>query len=445
MRSKYYDIIVAVLLIIALLLSILLAGCDLDRAYVDGPSTDNSSKVTLDVINYHVGTDPVAEYYSYLFHSFKLTEEGANVEFRFEEIPTVDAFNQKIKMLISSGDLPDIVLSSASNIVELAARSGKVADLTPYFNADPEWKALFDDRSLSFNTVDGKIYGVPASKEFAFIYYNKDLFAQASLTPPRISFESWDEFFAVCGALKEAGVTPLGMDTADSGWLSNLWFSALIAAQSAAGNDWMNTQHPADFKTPEVLAAAEQLRRMFSEYTTPGAVGGTYDQMAAHFFNGEVAMLPNGPGMIGDFRNPDKVPPGFYDRVGVMLMPMDSIITVPIPGDMVGASDPAKVKAAVAFLKYSTRVDNQLKALEKAGLQPVSPQAAAPGLLKNSDPLRAEALDIASRAKTSCGHIHAYWRRNVVDAFSASLPGLAYGSMTPAEFCAKLSEAALKK
>ena len=48
------------------------------------------------MINYHVGTDYAAEYYSYLFDAFKQTDAGKNVEFNFEEIPTTDAYNQKI-------------------------------------------------------------------------------------------------------------------------------------------------------------------------------------------------------------------------------------------------------------------------------------------------------------------------------------------------------------
>ena len=52
----------------------------------------DDEKVTLSVINYHVGTDYAAEYYSYLFEAFQQTEEGKNVEFSFEEIPTTDAF-----------------------------------------------------------------------------------------------------------------------------------------------------------------------------------------------------------------------------------------------------------------------------------------------------------------------------------------------------------------
>ena len=406
--------------------------------------SDDSGKVVLDVINYHVGTDYAADYYSYLFEEFKKTEEGKNVEFNFEEIPTTDAYNQKIKLLISSGDLPDIVFNGGNNITELAAKSGKVADLTPYFEEDAEWKALFDDTSLEFNTVEGKIYGVPVSKEISYIYYNKELFKQAGIDAPEVAFASWDEFFAACDKLKEAGITPVGMDSADSGWLTNLWMSALIGTAGDAGNQWMNTMYPTDFNTPEVEKAAETIQKMFKEYTTADAVGGKYDPMATHFFNGEVAMFPNGPWMIPDFSQEEKAPEGFYDKVGIMLMPGNGMEMVPTPGDMVGATEEDKIKAAVAFLKFETTPENQIKALEMTGLQPVSNNLDIPAELTESDPLMAEVLEIQHKAEVTYGQNQAYWYQNTIDTFSTELPELAYGNITPKEFCEKLTQSAEK-
>ena len=410
----------------------------------DKESSDDSGKIVLNVINYHVGTDYAADYYSYLFEEFQKTEAGKNVEFNFEEIPTTDAYNQKIKLLISSGDLPDIVFNGGNNITELAAKSGKVADLTPYFDEDPEWKALFDDTSLEFNTVDGKIYGVPVSKEISYIYYNKELFEKAGIEAPETAFASWDEFFEVCDQLKAKGITPLGMDTADSGWLTNLWMSALIGTNGEAGNEWMNTMYPTDFNTPEVEAAAEKIQTMFKEYTTADAVGGKYDPMATHFFNGEVAMFPNGPWMIPDFREPEKAPEGFYDKVGIMLMPGNGMEMVPTPGDMVGATEKEKIEAAVAFLKFETSPENQIKALEMTGLQPVSNDLEIPDTLTESDPLMAQVLEIQNKAEVTYGQNQAYWYQNTIDTFSTELPELAYGNITPKEFCEKLTESAAK-
>ena len=441
MRKK----LVSVLLCAGMIAS-MAAGCGSNEGGNSKQEETKSSdgKVVLNVINYHVGTDYAAEYYDYLFTEFQKTEEGKNVEFKFEEIPTTDAYNQKIKLLISSGDLPDIVFNGGNNIINLAVESGKVQDLTSYFEEDPEWKAQFDESSLEFNSVDGKIYGVPVSKEISYIYYNKDLFEQAGLEAPDVAYETWDDFFKACDTLKEKGITPLGMDTADLGWLTNLWYSGLIGTAGDTGNEFMNAMYPTDYNTPEVEKATTDLQKMLAEYTTADAVGGKYDTMATHFFNSEVAMFPNGPGMIPDIRSEEKAPAGFYDKVGIMLLPEYGMEMVPTPGDMVGAKDPEKIEAAVAFLKFETSIENQLKGLEMAGLQPVSSQVEIPDSLKDSDPLMAEVLEIQPKAKWTYGQNQAYWYQNVIDTFSTELPELAYANITPEEFCTKLSEAAQK-
>ncbi len=441
MRKK----LVSVLLCAGMIAS-MAAGCGSNEGGNSKQEETKSSdgKVVLNVINYHVGTDYAAEYYDYLFTEFQKTEEGKNVEFKFEEIPTTDAYNQKIKLLISSGDLPDIVFNGGNNIINLAVESGKVQDLTSYFEEDPEWKAQFDESSLEFNSVDGKIYGVPVSKEISYIYYNKDLFEQAGLEAPDVAYETWDDFFKACDTLKEKGITPLGMDTADLGWLTNLWYSGLIGTAGDTGNEFMNAMYPTDYNTPEVEKATTDLQKMLAEYTTADAVGGKYDTMATHFFNSEVAMFPNGPWMIPDIRSEEKAPAGFYDKVGIMLLPEYGMEMVPTPGDMVGAKDPEKTEAAVAFLKFETSIENQLKGLEMAGLQPVSSQVEIPDSLKDSDPLMAEVLEIQSKAKWTYGQNQAYWYQNVIDTFSTELPELAYANITPEEFCTKLSEAAQK-
>lgn len=422
----------------------LTTGCGSDGKSSKNDTKSDDGKVVLNVINYHVGTDYAADYYEYLFDAFQKTEEGKNVEFKFEEIPTTDSYNQKIKLLISSGDLPDIVLNGGNNITALAAESGKVQDITSYLDDDPEWKAMFSDQDLEFNSYEGKVYGIPVSKEISYIYYNKDLFKKAGIEAPDVAYSTWDEFYEACDTLKAKGITPVSMDSADLGWLSNLWYSGLIGTAGDEGNTFMNTQYPTDYNIPVVEKATAELQKMLKNYTTADALGGKYDTMATHFFNGEVAMLPNGPWMIPDFKSEDKAPEGFYDKVGIMLLPGNGMESVPTPGEMVGAKDPEKIKAAVAFLKFETTAENQLKALEMAGLQPVSSDIEVPESLKESDPLMAEVLDIQSKATYTYGQNQAYWYQNVIDEFSNQLPELASGSLDAKGFCKKLTDAAQK-
>ena len=67
------------------------------------------------------------------------------------------------------------------------------------------------------------------------------------------------------------------MDTADLGWLSNLWYSGLIGTSGEEGNEFMNTAYPTDYNVPVVEEATEQLQKMLENYTTSDAAGGKYD------------------------------------------------------------------------------------------------------------------------------------------------------------------------
>ena len=295
--------------------------------------------------------------------------------------------------------------------------------------------------SLSFHEKHQGVVAIAAAYEYATV---EDLFKKAGIEAPDVAYSTWDEFYEACDTLKSKGITPVSMDSADLGWLPNLWYSALIGTAGDEGNTFMNTQYPTDYNVPVVEKATAELQKMLKNYTTADALGGKYDTMATHFFNGEVAMLPNGPWMIPDFKSEDKAPEGFYDKVGIMLLPGNGMESVPTPGDMVGAKDPEKIKAAVAFLKFETTAENQLKALEMAGLQPVSSNIEVPESLKESDPLMAEVLDIQSKATYTYGQNQAYWYQNVIDEFSNQLPELASGSLDAKGFCKKLTDAAQK-
>ena len=121
------------------------------------------------------------------------------------------------------------------------------------------------DKSLAVTSSDGKVYGIPVSKEISYIYYNKDLFAEAGLEAPDVAYETWDEFFDACDTLKSKNITPVSMDTADLGWLSNLWYSGLIGTSGEEGNEFMNTAYPTDYNVPVVEEATEQLQKNVRE------------------------------------------------------------------------------------------------------------------------------------------------------------------------------------
>lgn len=45
----------------------------------------------------------------------------------------------------------------------------------------------------------------------------------------------------------------------------------------------MNTMNPTDYNTPEMIAAAEKIQKMYQNYTTQDAIGGKYENAANNF------------------------------------------------------------------------------------------------------------------------------------------------------------------
>ena len=74
------------------------------------------------------------------------------------------------------------------------------------------------------NTYNGKVWAMPQYLLGIGLAYNKDLFAQAGVTPPSGDRWTWDEFLAASAKLKAAGITPfVGGDK--NGYLGAWWFA----------------------------------------------------------------------------------------------------------------------------------------------------------------------------------------------------------------------------
>lgn len=346
------------------------------------------------------------------------------------------------RVQLRTNDLPPVVYGGGYNLLDLALAQDLVVDLTPYIDADPEWKALYTEAALTTNSRDGKIYASSSEGSVIGYFYNKELFAQAGIDAPA---ETWDEFFEQCEKLKAAGITPLAMDTADSAWVTSLWMGALVATSGPAGLAFMEQMTPTDYNTPEMIEAVSKVQKMLQDYTTLDAIGGKYEHAANNFLSGQAAMIANGPWMMGDFADTTKTTEGFEEKVGVAVYPGNFVYDAPIQGYFVTKQDDPEVeKAAVEMVKFFTSAYAQQVALEVQGMVPASPSVPITDEAVAKFPLLAEFLEMANAATVRSDNLQATMYPNLLDVQSQELPRLASGDITPEEFCQLLTEAAAK-
>ena len=235
------------------------------------------------------------------------------------------------------------------------------------------------------------------------------------------------------------------MDTGDSAWVTQLWYGAMVATNSKAGLEFMQTMNPLNYSIPEMVAAITNVQKMFQEYTTIDAVGGAYEEAANNFLSGETAMIANGPWMLGDFSDLTKTTADFAAKVGVAVYPGGFIYDAPIQGYFVTKQgDPALEEASVAMVKFFTSAHAQQVALELQGMSPASPSVQITETARNNFPLLAEFFEIAATASVRSDNLQATMFPNLLDVQSMELPRLAHGDITPVQYCDLLTEASAK-
>ena len=357
-----------------------------------------------------------------------------------EEVPGDSNYFEKMQVMISSGELPPVVYGAGKNLLDLALAKDLVIDLTDIMGADEEWMAGFSDKAWTANARNGRIYAAPSEGGKVGYFYNKELFAQAGIEKPA---ETWDEWFEIADKLKAAGITPFAMDTGDGAWCTQLMMGAMIATYSDEGLEFMNTYYPYNYDIDPVIKAAEMIVRMFDEYTTLDAVGGLYENAANNFFNGKVAMIANGPWMIGDFSDTSKAPEGFDQKVGTAIYPGGFVYEYQGEGLFATKQgDPALEEAAIEFIRYFTSPESQLMALETQGLLPASPIVQVSDAAKEKFPILADFLEKAAGATKSSNNFTGNMFSNMEDIVSQQMPLLAPHVITPEEFAHALTEGA---
>ena len=420
-----------------------LSGCGGGGETTDeGASTESTGEeIVINYPTFQCGVNTASPVVDQLIEEFN-AEYAGKYRIQKEDVPGDANYVDKIKVQLGTGDLPPVVYGGGYNLLDLALAKDVVVDLTPYVEADPEWKALYSDVALTTNSRDGKIYASSSEGSLVGYFYNKELFEKAGIAEPA---KTWDEFWEQCDKLKAAGITPLALDTADSAWVPSLWAGAMIATSGDEGYEFMKQMNPIDYNNQPTIDAFTNVQKMLQEYTTLDAIGGKYEHAANNFLSGQAAMIANGPWMIGDFSDETKTTADFADKVGVAIFPGNFVYDAPIQGYFVTKQDdPALEEAAVEMVKFFTSAHAQQVALEVQGMVPASSTVEITETAKQNYPLLVEFLDLAEGATVRTDNLQATMYPNLLDVVSQDLPLLASGEMTPTEFCQTLSTEAAK-
>ena len=253
------------------------------------------------------------EFYARSAQAFEALHPGVRVHVYGD--PRVQ---DQVRVRVIDGHYPDAACVGYVLWPELI-RAGKLIDLTPFlagpnWEKDAAWGSTFLPGALDNWRIGGRVYGLPVSYSCWTLFYNQALFRERHWSLPR----TWDEFFALCGRIRAAGIAPLSVP--GTRWLYGDAFfrAAYYNLAGAAGWDAVNNLVPGARLDPRCIRAAALEQRVLREDTLRGWEGETHTGAELAFLQGRAAMTVSGSWLTSEMAG--KIPADF--ELGAMNFPV---------------------------------------------------------------------------------------------------------------------------
>jgi multiple sugar transport system substrate-binding protein len=272
-----------------------------------GGSTASSAPVTITFWDTNAGPDRTPVWQE-LIRRFEAANPTITVQ--YVGLPIAEQL-QKLQAAVISGAVPDVANPTSNFLSGLVAQGG----LLPLDSRYNGWSGRSDMpptviQSLKSMVPDRKLYAVPISGNTTILYYRKDWIAQHNLKPPT----TWPDFYADVQALNapDSGVYGFGL-RGGSGSVGQL--ESWVVSQSGI-TSYFDSKGRSTLDTQPAVAAVAQAATLYGKQTPKDDINHGYQEMAAEFDSGHVAMIMHN---LGSY--PQHVKALGQDNVGAVTLP----------------------------------------------------------------------------------------------------------------------------
>ncbi len=271
-----------------------------------------------------------------------------NEQNKIEVMPEFVPFEDLKKRLITGfadGTPPDIVIFDKADQAYLADKKILV-DISDQIS---DWTDLdqYYENSMNSCMYKGGIYGMPFGENCLGLFYNKKMFDEEKIVPPK----NWEELRVTAKKLSKNNIKGIGICGQDSeqGFFQFLpWFYSAGASIEKVDS-------------PEAINAFSLLNDLVkSGSMSREVINWSQADVMKQFANQKIAMMLNGPWQISELKL--KAPNLEY---GVSKIPMDIKSVTILGGENIGVIDWKNKGYAFKFLRYVCNSEN-VKSFSKA-------------------------------------------------------------------------------
>lgn len=351
-----------------------LVGVVLASAMLSGCSRESGSERTLTYWASNQGAS-VQHDYEVLEPELAKFEHQTGISVDLQVIGWSDLLNRLLSAIVS-GTGPDVINIGNTWSVSLQATGG----LVPFDNANAAAIGGLDkflDSSLSASGAPGEVpTSVPLYGLAYGLFYNKQMFAEAGIEPPR----NWEEFDAAAEHFTDPAANRYGVALAGASYTENAHFAFILAQQH--GGEFFTADGKPQFTRPATVDAISQYVDLLAtqQVASPSSAQfSTTNDAATEFSSGRAAMFMAQNNTAATLEAQGMSP----DAFGVAPMPIldplppgGEAINSHVAGINVAAmKDSDDPEGALELIKFLTSPEEQRILNEEFGSLPVLEQA----------------------------------------------------------------------
>lgn len=346
-----------------------------------------------------------------------------------------DAYKEKIRVLVSSDDLPDIFTSWSDSFALNLVSSERILPLEDALKADTAWAGSFLESQFPGFTFDDVRWGVPFTIDGKAFFYNKAIFTENGLTPPA----TYEEFITVLDKLKAAGYEAPLVEGLTNAWAVSHYQGTIlqrIMDPAVTAVDYEATT--GEFTDPGYVKALEIFQQLTGYM---GEISTAIDHETARnmFASGEAPIVYMQFAEIKMVEDNGDIEFGFFNFPTIEGGKGDQKALTGAPeGWMISKNAPPETLDFLKFLTSAetaaefTKTDGQLNAIKGAVTE------------DNTSPARKEAYDIVLGASEAAPWFDNAVNINIADIFMRGGQSLATGETTPADIMKEVQEEAAR-
>ncbi|RCW64252.1 extracellular solute-binding protein [Saliterribacillus persicus] len=379
MKSKWYKVFMAFALIA--LLALAACGNDEEEAGSDsnsgGETEENESgssegeEKTIEFM--HLWPEGSSKQHYEIVESIIDQYETDNPNVTVEvEILGNEQYKEKLKVLSTSNELPDVGMTWAAGFLEPYVSGNMFASLDDLLEGP--LNDQFVPGTAEAYALEGTTYGLPLELNITPLYYNKAIFDEHGLEAP----ETLDEFKEVVKTLVDNGVTPIALGNKDR-WTGSMWYMYL--ADRFGGPEVLTNaiNRSGTFEDPALVEAAEEIKNLVEmDAFLKGFNGLGNDEAKGYFINEQAAMYLMGTWDLPEWTTNEDNPQEFRDSIEYMKFPtveggqgdIDSFVGGPGVGLFVAEDSDVQAEAK-EFVSFFVEQWGQ-QAVTKAGVIPAT-------------------------------------------------------------------------